>query len=227
MVSEGATITEARIWPATPFCVSYSPNTCVHQVKSRLESEHGIARTQIKVVCKGKVLHDAALVPLEPRTKLILVLSDAIATPVPLSDGKWRPCLELWLAAAQFRCGAEVYLERHTDTMVLERSGPQKSSSVTMTEGLGGTLHLRQASCHMSLAQLEKNLSPHGTRMDTETARIADRVVAASLNLQLSAVGEAGALEEDLTEGYSHAIQAFRARLATAPLVIPTPNMVS
>jgi len=79
----------------------------------------------------------------------------------------------------------------------------------------------------MSLAQLEKNLSPHGTRMDTETARIADRVVAASLNLQLSAVGEAGALEEDLTEGYSHAIQAFRARLATAPLVIPTPNMVS
>lgn len=195
------------------------------QVKSRLESSHGIARARIKVVCKGKVLQDSTIVPLEAQTKLVLVVSDAPATPEPPpSDGKWRPCLELWLAAAQFRCGAEVYLERHTDTMVLERSGPQKSSSVTMVEGRGGRLHLRLASYHASLVDLERILSPAGARMLPEAAVVAERVASSSLNLQFS-VGEAATEQPDV--GYSSAIQAFRSRLATAPLEIPPQDVIS
>ena len=203
------------------FSVQLSAGATVQELKTALAATHEQLKScTIKVVCKGKVLKDDTKVPFEEKTKLVLVLSESKESTTDAKtlvfDREWHQCLDFWLSARQFRSGADVYLERNTDTMVLERAGPQKSTSVTMVRGLGSRLHFRGGSFHISLIDLEMLLAKHSTKLDRETSQLADSVTASCLAHCMASDGR----HESPSIGYSDTVSAFREQLlATSPLV--------
>jgi len=196
----------------------------------------------LEVVRKGKVLQDSQILseehPEESKVKLILVIGNQIANTIANTghvvskkkeveierDGCWRWVCDTWLHEAQFRCGADVYLERRTDTMVLERALlPNKEISVTMIETMG-KLYLRVASQHISLVDLEEILISKEQILSKIDSDLVNQLAASGKRSPLLAPMDvagpvpecSGAVGED---GYNEVVQAFRARLTcTTPL---------
>jgi hypothetical protein len=194
------------------------------EVKKQLDALHNLPVSRSKLVLRGRVLRDDETLPDGAGTKgakLVVVMGKSTST-LPgkatsrlpegggqVPDSSWHVLSDVWMAPAQFRCGADVYLERVTDTMVLERStAPNKTFSVTMIE-VNNRLHLRTGAHHISIVELEKSLQ------DAQL-KLAEQQLAQEVH---STVGVADPVS--IESSFNEAVQAFReSRECSTPLPV-------